>query len=672
MAKNSSLLSQLNVGDGMRWVHDVSALHGITPNETDFTIRFGDPSSAFTTTASLALPSNVAFKSDIQAVMKYAGPVSSSASLSSNSSLGAVYVATSTFTYTSAQASPGNAAEIGDMFVRNQNTTATGPYYDVIQTNIDANSYSLRSHTHSVTISGITSETTLQPAGTVTTTVTGKTTTFSGSFKPSGTVSTTVTGKTTTFSGSFTPAGSVTVGTFGFTSSDANVTHSLTINGAAHTHSFSGTPTTLTMTYDKPESTTKVTTLSVTGSITTTFTPGGTVAVTLTSQSANATITNAKFASHTHSINITDVTFTGSYTPSGEIAVTLTTSSETAALSGAKFASHSHSFNGGTTTFSGSFTPSGGISKPNVNVTLSSSTTTFSTGGVTLTSTSGKPSASMASNVIVGATYTTNSESLTFNLGTVGISVSNTQFLQTLNVALATSTFTNITGVTAALASAPTFTGTASTVTVSGKPLGTIGAKDGDVTGSISYIKTTGASAEFTGTASTVTVSGSVTGNTGAKDGGLTGTITYVKITGATAEFTGTEISPTITWSLSANHSHSIGTASATSKIGYTPAGTIGAASSTPSLGGSISVTYDKLESAVGKFTGTAGNVTVSGTPLLNAPVSTFTGTSSNVTVSGTPLLNAPVSTFTGTTFTHSHSFSTVAGTSQALQATNL
>ena len=60
------------------------------------------------------------------------------------------------------------------------------------------------------------------------------------------------------------------------------------------------------------------------------------------------------------------------------------------------------------------------------------------------------------------------------------------------------------------------------------------------------------------------------------------------------------------------------------------PSITIGAATSTPSLDGGIKVTYDKLTSASAKFTGTAGTVNVSGTPLFNAPVATFTGTASS------------------------------------------
>ena len=66
---NSNLISKLNPGTGEKWIHDASSLHGISPatgiNATTFILQIGDPSSVYSNTVSLNMPSGVALKSDI-------------------------------------------------------------------------------------------------------------------------------------------------------------------------------------------------------------------------------------------------------------------------------------------------------------------------------------------------------------------------------------------------------------------------------------------------------------------------------------------------------------------------------------------------------------------------------------------------------------------------------
>ena len=66
---NSNLISKLNAGTGEKWIHDASSLHGISPatdeNATTFILQIGDPSSAYSNTVYLNMPSGVGLKSDI-------------------------------------------------------------------------------------------------------------------------------------------------------------------------------------------------------------------------------------------------------------------------------------------------------------------------------------------------------------------------------------------------------------------------------------------------------------------------------------------------------------------------------------------------------------------------------------------------------------------------------
>ena len=564
---NSNLISKLNPGTGEKWIHDASSLHGITPaagdNASTFILQIADPSSAYATTVSLSMPKGVALKSDISAVMsavmKFAGTASNYSDLPDKADTGDTYVANGTFTIPAEKSGTTKAetVEPGDMMIMGED----GKWW-VIQTNIDPAKYAVKGHTHTLSISKDTGST---------------------SITPQGTVSVSITGKSTTFTGSFTPQGTISLGTFGYASTVATISSTLAVVGGAHTHSVNMSTSSIGVTYAKSNANTGSTSPAVTGSI------------------------------------------TASYTPTGTISVVVGTESASASLTGVSSPSHSHSFTGSATTFTGSFTPAGTITKPGITPTLTSTSVTYATGAKTLSS----ESFSQISGVLAYSAYSADSETLTLTSHSAA-AYSTKSYLT--DVTLTTTTFTNITGVTAALSAAPTFTGTAGTVPVSGTPTGTIGGSAVTLSGTISYVKPTGASGTFYGMAGNISASGTPKGTIGGKSVTIEGgSISYIKPTGeGEGTFYGAAATITSSFTLSAaNHSHAIGTTDTTA-YGTMPSITIGEASSTPSLGGGIKVTYDKLTSAAAKFTGTAGTVNVSGTPLFNAPVATFTGTASS------------------------------------------
>ena len=601
---NSNLISKLNPGTGEKWIHDASSLHGISPaigkNATTFILQIGDPSSAYSNTVSLSMPDGVALKSDISAVMKFAGTATTYDDLPTDASTGDTYVANGTFTIPTEKSGTSKAetVEPGDMMIMRD-----GIWW-VVQTNIDPAKYALKNHTHTLSVS--------KPTGNT-------------SITPQGTVSVSITGKSTTFTGSFTPQGTISVGTFGYASTDATISSTLAIVNGAHTHSVNMSTTSIGVTYAKSNANTGSAAPAVTGSITASYTPTGTISVVVGTESASASLTGVTSPSHSHSFTGSATTFTGSFTPTGTIGVSITTASADADITKLTSPSHSHSFTGSATTFTGSFTPAGKINKPSMSCSISSTMVTYATGAKTLSS-AGFTSITGA---LAYSTYSADSETLTLTSHSAAAYSSN-KYLT--NVTLATSTFTNITGVTATISNDIIFTGTAGTVTVSGTPKGTIGGSSVTFGGTISYVKPTGASGTFYGKSGNISASGTPKGTIGGKSVTIEGgSISYIKPTGeGEGTFYGAATTITSSFTLSAaNHSHTIGT-SATTVYGTMPSITIGAASSTPSLNGGIKVTYDKLTSAAAKFTGTAGTVNVSGTPLFNAPVATFTGTASS------------------------------------------
>ena len=220
---NSNLISKLNAGTGEKWIHDASSLHGITPaagdNASTFILQIADPSSVYAATVSLSMPKGVALKSDISAVMsavmKFAGTASNYSDLPDKADTGDTYVANGTFTIPAEKSGTTKAetVEPGDMMIMGED----GLWW-VIQTNIDPAKYALKNHTHTLSISKDTGST---------------------SITPQGTVSVSITGKSTTFTGSFTQQGTISVGTFGYASTDATISSTLAIVNGAHTHSVS-------------------------------------------------------------------------------------------------------------------------------------------------------------------------------------------------------------------------------------------------------------------------------------------------------------------------------------------------------------------------------------------------------------------------------------------------
>ena len=602
---NSNLISKLNPGTGEKWIHDASSLHGISPatgdNATTFILQIGDPSSAYSNTVSLNMPSGVALKSDIQTVMKFAGTASNYSDLPVKASTGDTYVANGTFTVPAEKTgtSVDEKVEPGDMIIMGEDGK-----WSIVQTNIDPAKYALKGHTHTLSISHDTGST---------------------SITPQGTVSVSITGRPTTFTGNFTPQGTISVGTFGYTSTDATISSTLAVINGAHTHSVNMSTSSIGVTYAKSNANTGSTSAAVSGSITASYTPEGTLTIDVGTEQETASLTGATSPAHNHSFTGTATTFSGSFTPAGTISVSISTASANADITNLSSPSHSHSFTGSSTTFTGSFTPAGIISKPNITPKLTSASVTYATGAKTLTSSN----FTSISGALAYSTYSVNSETLTFTSHSAA-AYSTKSYLT--DVTLTTSSFTNITGITAELNAAPTFTGTAGTVTVSGTPKGTIGGSAVTFRGTVSYIKPTVASGTFYGKTGNISAFGTPNGTIGEKAVTIEGgSITYTKPTGkGEGAFHGITATITSDFNLTAaSHSHTIGTTD-TTVYGTMPSITISAASSTPQLGGGIKVTYDKLSSAAAKFTGTEGNISASGTPLLNAPVATFTGTASS------------------------------------------
>lgn len=290
--------------------------------------------------------------------------------------------------------------------------------------------------------------------------------------------------------------------------------------------------------------------------VTGTITPAGTVAASFTGES---------------------LTMSTSVTPKGTVVSTLGDDAVAAVRINYKPAGTvAASFSGSNMTSTGSFTPAGTITKPNINVTLSTTT-----GGASKVATTGTVTAGVAPSFTEGAftsgTFTQGKD--TFVAPTLTTSVAN----ETLVINFVPGSFTQgndtyksaakakdtwsagsvtkvtlptfnsvdlVSGVSAALAAAPTFTGTEGDVSVTGTTAGSItglsftgtsaslsasaavtGTVNSTFTGSATSISVTGTpkgavGATFTGTEATVESSGAVTGNVAVTTGKATKTIT--------------------------------------------------------------------------------------------------------------------------------------------------
>ena len=180
---------------------------------------------------------------------------------------------------------------------------------------------------------------------------------------------------------------------------------------------------------------------------------------------------------------------TAQYTPAGTITFSGTPMESTGTFTPTGTAT----FPGAQMNFSGSYTPEGSITKPDITVTPDTAVIKEfdNSGSVT--------NGSAASMVLPTWNATVTGENLVFswNAGSFTPNVPTT-------VALPTSKNTEVmTGATAALDSAPAFTGTTSSVTVAGTPSGTV-----TFTGETSNVSVSGTpagAATFVGTQATIT-----------------------------------------------------------------------------------------------------------------------------------------------------------------------
>ena len=172
--------------------------------------------------------------------MKFAGTATTYDDLPTDASTGDTYVANGTFTIPAEKSGTSKAetVEPGDMMIMRNSI------WWVVQTNIDPAKYALKNHTHTLSISKDTGST---------------------SITPQGTVSVSITGKSTTFTGSFTPQGTISLGTFGYASTDATISSTLTVVGGAHTHSVNMSTTSIGVTYAKSNANTGSAAPAVTG-----------------------------------------------------------------------------------------------------------------------------------------------------------------------------------------------------------------------------------------------------------------------------------------------------------------------------------------------------------------------------------------------------------------------
>lgn len=638
---NNTLVSKI---DG-KWIHDASSLHGMSVSGTTLYLDWGNSNSAYHKQTTLSI--------NVDALV-YRGTWAPQSAYPSNPVKGDTYKV-------SAAGEKDNVKyEIGDMIIYN------GSSWDAIQANIDPTIYARLTHTHSATLSGGISNTSITPKGTISVAVSGANSTFTGSFTPSGNVSTAI-NETLTHSHdvsirtssnisivvpnantgnaggdaitigdhTYTPAGNV-VGTLSTESvSNLSADHKLTFTGTGHSHTFTGTEGDISVDYVKAATVTGEKGASVTGTITLKdYTPEGSVSVVLGFDEANATISNTLAVdNHSHSFTGSSTTFTGSYTPAGTITLSV---SNTLASTSINYATGNIK-----STTTDSAIKSLTLASVGVNSLVQQNVATVSRIDVSYVAADEE-----LKHIVTNFEAVRSIDSSTTKVIT-GITTGT--FAALTSVELATSSFTNITNVTPSVANAA-FNGTAATITVSGTPQGSTGNTQPSLTGSI--------------------------------------TAKYSKAKVTSASFNGTAKAPEVsTLSLTAaNHTHSVGTSSGTATGSFTPAGTIGSTTAGGSITGSITYSYIKATGITAAFEGTVatlshGTVTMpnhnhsigtssdtrtvsiniegnteNATPSINKTFTgTFTGTAGTVTVSGTPQLGTPTGTFYGEAASHNH-----------------
>lgn len=420
-----------------------------------------------------------------------------------------------------------------------------------------------------------------------------------------------------------------------------------------------------------------------TATISTSYTPAGSVTVTPTVTLATTTFKNVTAAalSATPTFTGTTATLDLAYTPEGDVAVTPTIALTTTSFQNVTAAAlaATPTFTGTTTTLETSYTPAGTISKPGI--TLTSSTVNYVTGVSSATAT-GAFAGTAATITPSFSTATVNSTGSYKPAG--GVTVTPTVTLNTVNVysitdvgslpthaadTYQTTTYTYDAAEEALTIVAGTFTSGA----FSQGELPTKGSAQAVATS----VKSASATASFAGTTATISVASSakfvdaIEGVSYTPAGDVTVTPTVTLTTTSFKNVTAAALSATPTFS---------GT-TATISIGYTPEGTVSKPAITLTSSAVNYVTGVDSISATAAFTGTsatlsttykpAGTVSKPSITLTSSSVTYATGTVSAATATAefagtTATIEASykpegdvTSTFHGTTATHSHTIGT-------------
>ena len=304
-----------------------------------------------------------------------------------------------------------------------------------------------------------------------------------------------------------------------------------------------------------------------------------TITSTGTDQAVNVAITSSHPTSGTNytpqgSIKINQIQPAGTISGSKAFSGTASATSSTAVSAGSGTHTHDVTAKGSisaATTASGStptYTPAGTISKPGVSTSATATTT---------------PNSTNKSTTVASSTHTHTLTDAAVSIDTAAVDSSHA-----------------VNYTPSGSVSAPSFTGTAATISVSGTPKGSISA-----------------TATPSGSTSTYTPAGSISAPTPSH------TATATATPNSTNKST-TVASSTHTHNVSGNISVSTGTVSTSTPANYTPEGTVSAPT----------------------FSGTAATISVSGTPKGSVSTPSFTGTTATIKTSGTPF---------GSNAAHSH-----------------
>jgi len=493
----------------------------------------------------------------------------------------------------------------------------------------------------------------------------------SGGFQPGGTISAqTFTGTKATITVTGTPTGGVNI----TTANDSTNAGNYTPSGTVSKPTFTGTATSWTIdttpagtvslniadntsgNYQPKGTVSKPTFTGTEGNISVSGTPTGSVSLAIASDATNGNYTPTGTVSKP---SFTGTATTLKATPTGSIAVTATANTSGNYQPSGTVSKPSFTGTEATIVVSGgdgtiTYTPAGSVTKPNITVTPTTGKT------YSITGVGSVPSLSMA----------VTDETLTYSWNAGSVPTREEK--------------TFMTGATAALAAAPTFSGTGTRLTATYTPAGSVSQPTftgnkvqlgGTFSGSefsISYTPT-GSVSQPTFTGDKIKISSTFTGNALTSTGKFTpvGTVSQPTFTGTkvqiTPTFSGTENSETISYTPTGSISQPTFTgnkvkisgsftgSALTSTGEYTPVGSISQAIFTGSKY-QLSFTGNELTSTGSyKPTGTVSKPTFTGTKAQFTAL--FSGTESSETIEYTPAGTISQPTFTGTKARISGSF---------------